>query len=48
LHDFALRREVRELFAQLDGLRDGVIQRLEICHGLPHLMTVVDRPATTG
>ncbi len=38
--DFALKTEVRELFAQMEALGDGVISSLEVKHGLPFRMTV--------
>jgi len=41
-HDFALKAQVRELFAHLEALGSGVICRLEVKHGLPFRMTVVE------
>lgn len=38
--DFALKAQVRELFAQLEELGDGVVQCLEVKHGLPFRMIV--------
>ena len=38
--DFALKVQVRELFAQLEALGDGVIPCIEIQRGLPFRMTV--------
>ena len=38
--DFALRREVIELFEHLDQLGDGVVERIEIAHGMPLLAEV--------
>lgn len=38
--DFALKAQVRELFAQLEALGDGVIPCIEIQRGLPFRMTV--------
>lgn len=38
--DFALKTQVRELFAQLEALGDGVIPCIEIQRGLPFRMTV--------
>ena len=37
--DFALKAEVIDLFAQLEAVGDGVIERIEIQHGLPFRMT---------
>ena len=38
--DFALKAQVRDLFAQLEALGDGVIPCVEIQRGLPFRMTV--------
>jgi len=38
--DFALKVQVREMFAQLEALGDGVIPCIEIQRGLPFRMTV--------
>lgn len=38
--DFALKAQVRDLFAQLEAIGDGVIPRIEVKHGLPFGMTV--------
>jgi len=38
--DFALKAQVRDLFAQLEALGDGVIPCIEIQRGLPFRMTV--------
>lgn len=38
--DFALKAQVRELFAQLEALGEGVISTIEIKHGLPFRMIV--------
>ena len=43
--DFLLKRQVIELFAFFDELQDGVIDVLEIKHGLPFRMTVTEVPA---
>jgi len=43
--DFALKAEVRELFAQMEALGDAVISSLEIKHGLPFRMTVEEDSA---
>lgn len=38
--DFVLKAQVRELFAQLEALGNGVIPCIEIQRGLPFRMTV--------
>jgi len=38
--DFALKSQVLELFRCFDGLSDGVIEILEVKHGLPFRMEV--------
>ena len=38
--DFMLKAEVRELFAQMAAMGDGVIRCIEVKHGLPFKMTV--------
>ena len=38
--DFTLKVQVRDLFAQLEALGDGVIRSIEIKHGLPFRMIV--------
>jgi hypothetical protein len=38
--DFTLKAQVRDLFAQLEALGDGVIPCIEIQRGLPFRMTV--------
>lgn len=48
LGDFELKREVKELFRQLDQIGDGYIEKVEIAHGLPHLMVVADPRALAG
>jgi len=40
IEDFALKAQVVELFHTFDDLRDGVIEVLEIKHGLPFRMAV--------
>ncbi len=42
IEDFALKAQVLELFGSFDQLRDGVIEILEIKHGLPFRMAVED------
>jgi hypothetical protein len=43
--DFLLKQQVIELFDFFDELRDGVIDVLEIKHGLPFRMIVTEVPA---
>ncbi len=43
--DFLLKQQVIELFAFFDKRRDGVIDAIEIKHGLPFRMTVTEVPA---
>lgn len=43
--DFTLKAQVRELFAQLEELGDGVVTCIEIQRGLPFRMTVEEVPA---
>jgi len=38
--DFALKAQVRELFAQLEAMGDGTVRCIEVKHGLPFKMTV--------
>ena len=45
LTDFALRNPVRELFAQMEAMGDGVIRCIEVKHGLPFKMTVEEDAA---
>jgi hypothetical protein len=45
VNDFALKATVIELFWQLDRIGDGVIDRIEVRHGLPFLMTVSETGA---
>lgn len=40
IEDFLLKSQVVEFFDRLDRLGDGVIESLEIKHGLPFRMTV--------
>ena len=40
LSDFALKRQVVELFEQFDALRDAQVQVLVVKHGLPFTMHV--------
>lgn len=44
-HDFALKGEVLELFAQIEAMRDGVIRSIEVRYGLPFKMTIEDDAA---
>lgn len=43
--DFLLKQQVVELFDYLDKLQNGVIDVLEIKHGLPFRMTVTEEAA---
>ena len=43
LADFELRAEITRLFAQLDILDDGALERVDIRHGVPWRM-VIERP----
>jgi hypothetical protein len=43
--DFSLKTEVRELFAQLEALGNAVVGCIEVKHGLPFRMTVVEGDA---
>ena len=38
--NFALKREVLALFKQLDQIKDGLVRRLDVAHGLPMLIEV--------
>ena len=40
--DFILKAQVRDLFAQLEALGDGVVECIEVKHGLPFKMTIVE------
>jgi len=44
-NDFLLKQQVVELFAFFDQLQDGVIDALEIKHGLPFRVIVTEVPA---
>ena len=41
--DFVLRKELTELFHQFDELGTGVIESIEVRHGLPFWMRVEER-----
>ena len=43
--DFLLKAEVRELFAHMEAMGDGVIRCIEVKHGLPFKMTVEEDAA---
>ena len=43
--DFALKAQVRELFAQMEAMGSGVILSLEVKHGLPFKMTIEEDAA---
>lgn len=47
--DFTLKQEVVELFRQTRALRQGMIERLEVMHGLPTVAELSEPlpPATT-
>lgn len=38
--NFLLKRQVIELFEQLDAIADGIIDEIEVKHGLPFRMVV--------
>ena len=46
LEDFTLKKEVLEFFNELGRLRNGVIERVEVKHGLPFRMTINESPVT--
>jgi hypothetical protein len=43
--DFTLKAQVRDLFVQIETMDDGVIQLLEVKHGLPFKMIVEENAA---
>jgi len=43
--DFALKKEVRDLLARIEDLRNGTILTLEVKHGLPFKMTLEEDAA---
>jgi hypothetical protein len=43
--DFTLKVQVREMLAQLEALGDGVVECIEVKHGLPFKMTVEEDAA---
>lgn len=43
--EFALKAQVRGLFAQIEVMGDGVIPCLEVKHGLPFKMTIEEDAA---
>lgn len=43
--DFALKAQVRDLFAQIEAMGDGVIHCLEVKHGLPFKMVIEENAA---
>jgi len=43
--DFALKAQVRELFAHMETMGDGIIARIEVKHGLPFRMIVEENAA---
>jgi len=44
--DFELKRQVIDLFTQLERIGDGLIRSLEIKHGLPFAMDVEEFPGS--
>jgi len=40
VEDFILKAQVKELFTQLSDLGDGIVERIEVKHGLPFRMNV--------
>jgi len=42
LEDFVLKAEVRELFDAITEIGDGIIERIEVRHGLPFRMIVAE------
>jgi hypothetical protein len=44
MDDPELRKEVRDLFDEIDQLHDGFIDRLEFRHGLPFLLEITVLP----
>lgn len=45
LEDFALKAEVVELLERIETMQDGVIDRIEVRHGLPFRMIIVENAA---
>lgn len=45
LEDFALKAEVVELLERIAAMQDGVIDRIEVRHGLPFRMILVENAA---
>lgn len=45
LGEFSLKPQVRELFDAITALGDGVIERIEVKHGLPFRMIVMETAA---
>jgi hypothetical protein len=41
--DYVLKKEVVEFLAELDRIGNGMVERLEIKHGLPFLMSVREK-----
>jgi hypothetical protein len=40
--DFALKKQLAELFRYFDDRRDGIVESLEVKHGLPFRMVVIE------
>jgi hypothetical protein len=43
--NFMLKAQVRDLFAQMEAMGDGIIRCLEVKHGLPFKMTIEEEDA---
>ncbi len=43
--DFTLKAQVRDLFAQIQAMGDGVIHSIEVKHGLPFKMIIEENAA---
>lgn len=43
--DFALKQQVRDLFAEMEVMGNGVIRSIEIKHGLPFRMSIEEYTA---
>ncbi len=46
--DFELKKQVRELFQTLDETSEGLILSLEVKHGLPFAVDIIQSPIRTG
>jgi hypothetical protein len=45
--DFPLRREVLDLISQVRGIKEGVVERLEVVDGMPKLVELAEPVAET-